>query len=92
MTMTYHASNRAKNRCINDVDLEIIENYGSERYDHKGALIMYISNKVKKQLQSYFKQFCVNSTSRIKNCYFVESIFDGVIITVGHRTKRIYNN
>lgn len=91
MVMSKHASIRSKNRSIAELALELLMEYGSQKHDHRGGTVLYFSKKIKKMLDLNMKYLGIGSCDNIKNCYLVESSYDGIIITVGHRLKRIHN-
>ena len=65
--------------------------YGSVHHDKRGARICYFDLRSRKSLARQMGQDIVNRMGKLLNTYAVVS-GDDVVITVGHRTKRIHRS
>lgn len=86
ITLTDHARMRMQQRGIPHSQIEWLLEFGSERYDRCGKLWLSYDHKAKKLMRK-----CLSSDilKRIKlDTYGVLSEENGVLVTVGHRTKR----
>ena len=87
-TYTTHAQIRAQQRCIPSQIVEWLQAYGSEEHDHHGAIILFFDHAARQRLAREVGQQIVNHLGHFLNTYAVLSS-DGLIITIGHRQKRI---
>lgn len=90
VTLTDHARMRMQQRGIPHAQIEWLLEFGSERYDRCGKLWLSYDHKAKKLMRE-----CLSSDilKRIKlDTYGVLSEENGVLVTVGHRTKRFHRH
>ena len=87
MKMTKHASIRAQQRAIPAQVIDWLGEHGSRLHDHRGAVIYYFNNKIRRQLASCYGCRRVAKLGNKLNAYLVVS--GDEIITVGYRHKRL---
>lgn len=86
--LSYHATVRMQQRGIDPATIDYLLAFGDEKIANDGATIIYFDKSTKKKL---FEQ--IEKTERVKlehsaNAYLVMG-YDGKIVTVGHRTRRL---
>jgi hypothetical protein len=84
---TQHATVRQQQRGIPTHVIDTLINYGKVNYDHHGAEILTFPKSVRQKLRDALPKSKYVALESHFDCYAVMS--DGVIITVGHRTKRL---
>ena len=90
IALTDHARMRMQQRGIPQSQLEWLLEYGSERYDRCGKLWLSYDHKGKKLMRKYLSS---DILKRIKlDTYGVIAEENGVLVTVGHRTKRFHRH
>ncbi len=90
IALTDHARMRMQQRGIPQSQLEWLLEYGSERYDRCGKLWLSYDHKAKKLMRKYLSS---DILKRIKlDTYGVIAEENGVLVTVGHRTKRFHRH
>jgi len=82
-----HAVRRMRQRCISFRRMDAAIRYGDEYRTHSGY-IYFLSSRTCRSLQRTLPPAEAREIARFENCYVVEGD-DGMIVTVGHRTKRI---
>jgi hypothetical protein len=87
MTMSHHAVTRCQQRAIPPLVIQWLEEYGDERFDHHGAVILYFSKKSIRRLERAIGRRPVAKLKEYLNCYAVVS--NGTVVTAGKRLKRI---
>lgn len=88
--LTNHARMRMQQRGIPQSQIEWLLEYGSERYDRCGKLWLSYDNRAKKLMRKYLSS---DILKRIKlGTYGVIAEENGVLVTVGHRTKRFHRH
>ena len=86
--MTNHARARLQQRGIPEPVLECLLTYGSTVHDHRGGELVFFDHHARDRLRrtqgaELFKKF------EPKLDTYAVIAEDGVVLTVGHRTKRI---
>ena len=89
MQLTTHAKIRMQQRGIPPLTLELLDQYGSTKYDKHGARTRYFDKRGRKLLLRDFGSRFVNGLSKQLSTYMVVS--EDVVITTGHRYKRLKN-
>ena|SRR5258708_18260437 len=87
---TKHATIRAQQRGIPPLIEQWLDQFGDEDYDGHGAVRIYFSRKSIRAMERAFGRGPVRRLSEYLDAYKVENSHDGQIITVGHRTKRLW--
>jgi len=86
--VTPHARARMQQRGIRPKDLEALLDYGSERHTHQdGVEILYWDKKARLRLAKR-NPAAARAAERLCSTYAVLAA-SGVVITVGHRYRRI---
>jgi hypothetical protein len=83
-----HASCRAQQRGIPGVVLEWLFDYGESQPDHRGAEVLYFTNKSRQQIDRSEGSAAIRRFNEFMNSYAVVGR-DGSLITCGHRVKKI---
>ena len=87
-SLSVHAKTRLQQRAISMPVLDCLLNFGRRVHDHKGAEILFFDRRARDRVRLAVgeKEFkCVQAKL---HSYAVVAV-DGVVLTVGHRTKRI---
>lgn len=91
-TISKHAAIRAQQRRITPTIQEYLLEYGAKIYDGHGGIKRCFDKRSIRRIERYLGCEQVRRIADFQNTYLVESSHDGSIITVGHRTKRMYRN
>lgn len=87
--MTNHAMKRCQERGIPPLIVDWLFTYGEEVY-HRGRQIVYFDKTSKKEMRKFAGRQILAKLDKYLNSYLVKE--DGLVITVGHRTKPIRTN
>lgn len=85
---TRHANTRAQQRGIPPMIDWLLDLYGHEEYDHRGAIVLYFSKKSRQKMEREIGKRPLARLSEWLDAYKVLST-DGLTVTLGHRTKRV---
>lgn len=85
-----HAAARAKQRGIPPLIEQWLDEFGEEDYDGHGAVRVYFSRRSVRAMERAFGREPVRRMSEYLDAYKIENLGDGQVITVGHRTTRIW--
>jgi hypothetical protein len=83
-----HAQVRAQQRGVPPLILDWLITYGSAQPDQRGAEIRYFDHAARRRLSKAVGHKVVDLLGQLLHMYAVMSN-DGVVITTGHRFKRI---
>ncbi len=86
---TKHAEKRAQQRGIPPMVDQLLDLYGQEEHNGHGTVILYLSKNSIRNMERDLGRRPVSRLSEWLNAYKVKSI-DGLTITVGHRTRRLW--
>jgi hypothetical protein len=86
MITTVHADIRCQQRGIPFLVLDLLLQFGHHEHDHAGAEIVFFDRRAKKRIERYAGGL-IRKVHDYLDSYVV--VADGVIVTVGHRHKRI---
>lgn len=86
--LTDHAQARTQQRGVPPLILEWLITYGSTQPDQRGAEIRYFDHAARRRLSRAVGHQVVDRLGQLLDMYAVMSN-DGVVITIGHRFKRI---
>jgi len=86
MEITQHALARMQQRGIRQDDVECLLRYGRVEYDHHGGRVLFLDRQARDQLGARTRR---SEKDRIRGLYAVVAT-DGAVVTVGHRTRRIW--
>ena len=84
-----HAEVRAQQRCIPPMFDYLLDLYGEDDHDGRGAVIRYFSKSSIRNMERDFGCRPVSRLAEWLNTYKVMSS-DGRTITLGHRTRRLW--
>lgn len=84
---SHHAAARLQQRGIPSYVIDTLINYGKVNYDHHGAEILTFPKAVRVRLRNTLPKNKYLALESHFDCYAVVS--EGVVVTVGHRTKRM---
>jgi hypothetical protein len=86
--LSHHARARLQQRAISMPILDCLLSYGSKMHDHRGGEIMFFDHHARDRLRRACGDDAFRCVESKLDTYAVIS-GDGVVVTVGHRTKRI---
>ena len=86
--LTRHAGIRVQQRGVNRDVLDCLLAYGRHEPDHKGCQVVTFDNKSMEAMERNEPHFVTNKASDSRNLYAVVG-GDGVVITAGHRFRRV---
>ena len=86
---TYHAEARAQQRGIPPLVVQWLDQFGEEEYDGHGGILRFFSHASRRALEREVGRAPVRKLHEYLDIYKVESSYDGSVITIGHRTRRI---
>lgn len=86
--LSAHARARLQQRGIDEPVIECLLAYGRKVHDHHGSEIVFFDHQSRKQLRRNFDSATYKQIEGKLDAYVVVGR-DGVVITVGHRTRRI---
>ncbi len=84
---SHYATARLQQRGIPSYVIDTLMNYGKVNHDHHGAEILTFPKAVRQRLRNTLPKSKYVTLEAHFGCYAVLS--EGVIVTVGHRTKRM---
>jgi hypothetical protein len=84
-----HASRRMQKRSVPPIVLDWLQDYGSEQYDGRGAVIRYFNRAAKERLERVCGRQFVQANKKYLAVYIVEDISGQSLITIGYRNRRI---
>lgn len=85
---TRHASIRAQQRGIPPLVGELLDRYGQEEHDGRGAVIRYLDRQSIRAMERELGRRPVARLAEWLDAYQVTS--EGRTVTIGHRTRRIW--
>ncbi|WP_374657137.1 hypothetical protein [Inhella sp.] len=86
---TRHADVRAQQRGIPPMVDQLLDLYGHEEHDGRGAIVVYLDKAGIRNMERDLGRRPVARLAEWLDAYKVKST-DGMTITVGHRTRRIW--
>ena len=85
---THHARVRMQQRGISDEALDLLMQYGRSAHNHHGQVLVYMDGRIRKAALSACGRAAGKTIDRVKGLYAVLGR-NGLVITVGHRYRRI---
>jgi len=76
-------------RAIHPLMIDLLYRYGREQHQN-GSTLLYLDSRARKQARRAIEDV-KQRFDKLCDTYLVESEDDGVVITVGHRSKRVRN-
>ncbi len=89
IAMTQHASIRQQQRGVPLFALTQLLEFGRVSHDHRGGEVLYFDKRAKQACLNWLGQDLYRRVVRHFNLYAVRAT-DGVLLTVGHRYKKIW--
>ena len=89
--MTKHAVVRMQQRGIPPQVVEGLLSYGSVQHDHRGARILFFDHDGWRRMLCSSLMPGISNPDRYRRAYAVLGE-DGAVVTVSHRTKRIWRH
>lgn len=88
MTLSQHALVRMQQRGIPELVLPLLLKFGRKEHDHRGGKLVYLTRSSREQIR---KAAGKEEFRRIEPALDTYAVVDksGVVLTVGHRTRRI---
>ena len=88
--ISYHAQVRCQQRGIPSQILKWLDLYGDKNYDGRGGVMRYFSHRSLKRVEREVGRVSSKELANYRDVYKIDSTANGVTITVGHRTRRIW--
>ncbi|SEO24684.1 hypothetical protein SAMN05216404_11527 [Nitrosospira multiformis] len=85
---TRHAEIRAQQRGIPPMVEQLLDLYGQEEYDGRGAITLYLNKNSIRNMERDLGRRAVSRLAEWFDAYKVKTT-DGRTITIGHRTRRL---
>lgn len=86
--LTRHANQRMQQRGIPEVVLDWLLQYGESQWDHHGAKVLYFTKKSRRHIDEVVGKDATRRYNEYMDSYAVVAL-DGVLLTCGHRSKKI---
>ena len=87
--MSNHATQRMRQRAIHPLMIDLLYRYGREQHQN-GSTLLFLDSRARKQARRAIEEV-MQRFEKLSDAYLVESETDGVVITIGHRSKRLKN-
>jgi hypothetical protein len=84
---TEHARARMQQRGISPAAIEILLSYGRSSHDHRGCEVVYFDKPARERLAKH-NPAAAREAERFSRAYAVLGS-NGVVVTVGHRYRRL---
>lgn len=88
---TRHARERMQQRGIPREAIDYVLTYGRVSHDHHGSRVVWLDKRARARLCREEGQDVVSALDKHLNAYAVMD-GDGVVVTVGHRYRRIWRH
>ena len=85
--MSNHATQRMHQRAIHPLMIDLLYRYGREQHQN-GSTLLFLDSRARKQARRAIEEV-KQRFEKLSDAYLVESEADGVVITIGHRSKRV---
>lgn len=89
IAMTQHASIRQQQRGVSQLALTQLLEFGKISHDHRGGEVLYFDKRAKQQCRNWLGPDVYRRLAGHFNVYAVRAA-DGVLLTIGHRYKKIW--
>jgi hypothetical protein len=86
---TRHADVRAQQRGIPPMIEQLLDLYGQEEHDGRGAITLYLNKNSIRNMKRDLGHRVVSRLAEWLDAFKIKST-DGQTITVGHRTRRLW--
>ena len=88
MNLTFHAQQRMQQRGISLQAIDYVLTYGRVSHDHRGSRIIWLDKRSKARIGQKEGRRVLRELDKHLNAYVVLDS-DGLVVTVGHRYRRI---
>lgn len=88
ISLTRHATTRMQQRAVPPLIVEWLLEYGATERSGGGTQMHYFTKNCRRQLAKHVGDQVINRLSALLDAYVIVGS-DGVVITVGHRCRRI---
>ena len=88
ITMTHHAVIRKQQRGSPEAVLDCLLQFGKASYDNRGGEILYFDKRAKQRCLAAMGNEVYRKLDGHFGVYAVRAL-DGVLLTIGHRSKRL---
>lgn len=88
--LSRHAAVRMQQRGISEFVVNLLLQFGSRRYDHQGAQVIFFDHRAKRRCCGVQGKDVLRQIEQHPDVYLVSAL-DGELITIGHRCKRLPN-
>ncbi len=88
MNLTQHAKQRMQQRGIPRQAIDYVLTYGRVSHDHRGGCVVWLDKRSRARIGREEGRQVVRKLDKHLNAYAVMNS-DGVVLTVGHRYRRI---
>ncbi len=85
--LTKHAQARCQQRGISPMEIDLLIQFGATEKSHDGTVKHFWNKVSRRRLEAYTGRRASKSDNRLN--WFVVVGWGGVVVTTGHRTKRI---
>lgn len=89
--LTQHARKRIQQRAIPQVVIDLLLDFGVVEHRNKGLEILYFNKKGRHAARSSMKNSGLTQLDHCLNAFMLESS-EGLVVTVGHWTKKYFRN
>lgn len=89
LSFSHHAQTRMHHRALSSTVAEWLYDYGERRYDHKGCLVFFFTNRSRQRLKQALGGEKALSYEKTKDAYMVMSVEGRHVVTLGYRYQRI---
>lgn len=80
---TAHAEIRKQQRAIPNIVETWLEEFGEEKHDHHGGIIIYFSKRSIRKMEKAFGTKFVRENKKYLSAYKVDCISSGMTLTIG---------
>jgi len=87
--LSNHAKQRMQQRAIPPLMIDLLYLYGRKQHQ-KGSTLLFLDKRARKRARRAV-QDVKQRFDKLSDTYLVEADGDGMVITIGHRSRRIKN-
>jgi len=83
-TLTLHARRRLQQRGLSERDVRLLCRFGRRRFNHDGTVTIHFDRDSRRRAGG-----AAGNSGSWRNAYLVQQVRSGLVLTVGHRVRRI---
>ena len=87
-SLTQHARARLQQRGIPRETIDLLQQFGRRKHDHRNGVILYFDRKAKAKIAETFGKTAAQLNL---SAYIVVDAANDCVITAAHRTRRFHN-